>query len=224
MTTAEDRGWGPGWPNCQFAAVTGVTVAGITFQVRTETKVVFAAFLADFHKLVEPLRKEQCWSFVCRVIRGTASTPSNHSWGLAVDLNSVLHPWRAKDTFTPTQRERIRMLLAQPGYRNIKWGADFSSNRDEMHFEYVGTPDDAFADTKHIVETHMDRLDPRDIELIAQRATELICRDRTHIDTGAAIRAAVDRLAANVATGTPEAVATAVVKDLLARLQGVAGT
>lgn len=148
MTTAADRGWGPGYPNCQTTKLVTFTSAGCSWKLRAEVKELFAAFVKAFHAEVEPLDKTQCWSFACRAIRGTTSTPSNHSWGLAVDLNSAKHSWGKRGTFTAAQVRAIRNILARPAFKHFKWGGDYTGTTDEMHFEYLGTPSDAAADTR----------------------------------------------------------------------------
>lgn len=145
MSTAEDRGWGPGWPNCQTEKWSWYEAAGHRWLLRDEPAPVLLAFIKRFHAEVEPLDPAQCWSAACRAIRGSTSTPSEHSWAKAVDLNSAKHPRGAHDTFTDAQVRRIRAILAEPMFRNIRWGIDFDYV-DEHHFEYIGTPSDAAAD------------------------------------------------------------------------------
>lgn len=139
--SAQDRGWGPGWPNCQRAKIVPVTVNGVSFPggVRREVYDLFVAFLDDFNRTVEPLEDGWCWGFACRPIGGTR-TPSNHSWGLAVDVNAPRHPLGASGTFTSAQARQCRRLAAKYG---LRWGGDYTSRKDEMHFEFMGTPADA---------------------------------------------------------------------------------
>lgn len=150
MTTAQDRGWGAAYPgNCTEARsrCTTVTAGDCVFIVHRDVASLMEALTRAWHRTVEALDSTQCWSFACRAIRGS-TTASNHSWGLAVDLNSAKHPLGAKNTFTPSQVRAIRALLARPEFRNFRWGGDYDTRKDEQHIEYVGTPAQALADTR----------------------------------------------------------------------------
>lgn len=139
--TAETRGWGKGWPNCQRDKIVPLQVAGVKFPggVRKETYPIFHAFAIEFHQKVEPLVKGWCWGFACRAIGGT-SRPSNHSWGLALDLNAPNHPWGSVGTFSVAQASTIRKLCKKYG---LRWGGDYRGKKDEMHVEFMGSPSDA---------------------------------------------------------------------------------
>lgn len=61
---------------------------------------------------------------------------SNHSSGTAIDLNALLHPQGVptKDTFTSKEIIRIHNRLKM--YSGcIKWGGDYRTTPDAMHFE-----------------------------------------------------------------------------------------
>jgi len=67
----------------------------------------------------------------CRLIRGSSFTPSNHSWGTAIDLkiDGILVPLGSEHTLSG--------LLALDHYFHEEdwyWGAGFS-RPDSMHFE-----------------------------------------------------------------------------------------
>jgi hypothetical protein len=66
-----------------------------------------------------------------RNIAGT-NTPSQHSFGLAIDINSSRNQQGAK-TSSDIPQDLARQLAAKWG---LRWGGDFSGNsRDPMHFE-----------------------------------------------------------------------------------------
>lgn len=137
-----------------------ITVVGSAFRIREETAELWVAFLTEFDATVEPLDIDAItddWSWACRAVRGSATTASDHSWGLAVDLNAPRHPLGTEGTFTDGQVRAIRGLLAQPRFRNFRWGGDYFSRADEMHFFYAGTPADADADTALLLEDDMTR-------------------------------------------------------------------
>lgn len=197
MSTAADRGWGPGWPHCQENALTRIRVADIDWTLHRDVAPIFAAFIAAFDSDVEILDPGECWSFACRAVRGTKTVPSNHSWGLAVDLNSVNHPWGRRNTFHPKRVAEIRALLARKEFRHIRWGGDYKSRPDEMHFEYIGTPADAKKDSALLKGTPTVALTKADIKAIGDELVKRLGDDLTHPYTGASIRAAVDRLHGN---------------------------
>jgi hypothetical protein len=103
------------------------------------------------------------WGFACRPISGT-TVPSNHSWGLAVDINAPVNPMASADwhrrnansgnsTFPFGLRivtnipEQVVRLWEGSGWI---WGGRYS-RPDPMHFEFVGTPDDARRQTARLL-------------------------------------------------------------------------
>ena len=88
------------------------------------------------------LRPGQCWGYACRAIAGTA-VASNHSWGLAVDINSLANPYQfPRRTDQPTW---MPLLWNRYGFA---WGGNYNDNgrlgkADSMHYEFMGTPTDA---------------------------------------------------------------------------------
>jgi len=88
-----------------------------------------------FDDEIEPLNQGQWdeWGFAPRAIRGS-TTVSNHASGTAEDLNATEHPMGVRNTFTAEQQQRIRRKLRR--YRGvIRWGGDYVSRPDDMHFE-----------------------------------------------------------------------------------------
>jgi len=66
---------------------------------------------------------------------GSSNTYSNHASGTAIDLNGGKHPQYTKDTFSPSQVQVIRTILANCS-NVVRWGGDYpASIVDEMHFE-----------------------------------------------------------------------------------------
>jgi len=91
----------------------------------------------QFHKNVEPLVSGKCGGYCYRPIRG-ASALSNHASGTAIDLNWGKHVLGAKGTFSAKQVKEIRKILAFcEGV--VRWGGDYHSRKDEMHFEINGS-------------------------------------------------------------------------------------
>lgn len=73
------------------------------------------------------------WAYAYRPVRGYV-TLSNHASGTAIDLNATEHPLGASGTFSSAEVAAIRKRLTR--YDGcIRWGGDYASRKDEMHFE-----------------------------------------------------------------------------------------
>jgi len=94
-----------------------------------------AHFVLWFHEQVESLNKvawdDHGWSL--RKIGGTDEW-SNHASGTAADANALEHPQGVRGTFTDDQVARIRSYLDFVD-EAIRWGGDYRTTVDEMHFE-----------------------------------------------------------------------------------------
>jgi hypothetical protein len=103
-----------------------------------------AAFAADFHELIEPIDEGTFddWAYAFRMVRGTTDKLSCHSSGTAIDLNATKHPLGKVGTFPPEKVPMIRALAKKYG---LKWGGDYKSRADEMHFEVEISPGKAKA-------------------------------------------------------------------------------
>ena len=108
------------------------------FSMAKECAPVLAAFLADFHALVEPIDTGTFddWGHYFRQVRGMKKL-SNHSSGTAVDINATKHALGLKHTFKPAQVATIKVLLAKYA---LGWGGNYKIRRDDMHFEIIETP------------------------------------------------------------------------------------
>ena len=103
---------------------------------------LLAAFAAEFHKLIEPIDEGTFddWGYAFRMVRGTTDKLSCHSSGTAIDLNATKHPLGKYDTFPAEKVPMIRALAKKYG---LKWGGDFKSRPDDMHFEVNVTSEKA---------------------------------------------------------------------------------
>lgn len=103
---------------------------------------LLAAFAAEFHELIEPIDEGTFddWGYAFRMVRGTTDKLSCHSSGTAIDLNATKHPLGKYDTFPAEKVPMIRALAKKYG---LKWGGDFKSRPDDMHFEVNVTPEKA---------------------------------------------------------------------------------
>lgn len=94
-----------------------------------------------FHEEIEELWPEHMPDFDDhgwgqRFIGGT-NVPSNHWSATAMDLNARLHPQGQKpeSTFDTKQCKWIRSRMENRYDNVLKWGGDFRSTPDSMHFE-----------------------------------------------------------------------------------------
>jgi len=78
------------------------------------------------------------WGWALRPIRDRKTGYSNHASGTAIDLNATQHPRGVKRTWAPSEVTKIHNHLDE--YEGlIRWGEDYSTTVDGMHFEIVGT-------------------------------------------------------------------------------------
>ena len=74
------------------------------------------------------------WGYAYRAVRGYETNLSNHSSGTAIDLNATDHPLGVNDSFSDADEARIQRRLRK--YEGcVKWGGNYHSRKDEMHFE-----------------------------------------------------------------------------------------
>lgn len=103
---------------------------------------VLAWWTLWFHDRVEPLSEGgyDDWGWALRLI-ADSTTISNHASGTAVDLNSLKHPVGSAETrtFTLEQIDRINRRLAFV-QNVIRWGGNYSTTTDAMHFEINADP------------------------------------------------------------------------------------
>ena len=105
---------------------------------------LLAAFAAEFHELIEPIDEGTFddWAYAYRMVRGNPTKLSCHSSGTAIDLNATKHPLGKVGTFAAEKVPMIRALSKKYG---LKWGGDFKSRADEMHWEVEVSPTKAKA-------------------------------------------------------------------------------
>jgi D-alanyl-D-alanine carboxypeptidase len=199
---ADARGWGAGWPDCDRSGWRSLEVMSLRGrQIKVpchrlkegqgkfsfEEDVEFPGSVREeIHQLVSLLLQVSerrayvnlqpgwCWGGGCRAIKrpdGTfTDTPSNHSWGLALDINA---PENVFGGATHTIPEAMARLWNTYGFR---WGGDYPDSKDWMHFEFMGTPDDALALTEKArleLAEEVAELTPEQEEAIARMATFL---------------------------------------------------
>lgn len=111
-------------------------------------------FAAKVEALVEPVFDD--WSYSYRPIRGYDTGLSNHSSGTAVDLNATDHPLAVDGTFTPAELKAVHRRLGfyeVNGAPLIRWGQDYHSRKDGMHFEIIGDLADCETRARALLDT-----------------------------------------------------------------------
>ena len=127
-----------GWPASKDRNEIGIksyTVPGTTVKLACAEKVapLLIGFAEEFHKLIEPIDgSNDDWGYCYRMVRGSTDKLSNHSSGTALDLNAASHPLAKIGTFDPAKVPMLRALAKKYG---LKWGGDYITRKDEMHFE-----------------------------------------------------------------------------------------
>lgn len=145
MADAQARGWGTGWPHCQSDKYLKVTFSnGVKVVVRREIAELVKLLGEESIKQYPP-KDGQTWGAACRPIAGTdPPIASNHSWGLAIDWNSLENPQRRP--LTMQMPWSMAELWERFGFRS---GARYvNSKPDPMHLEYMGTPATAAEHTR----------------------------------------------------------------------------
>jgi peptidoglycan hydrolase-like protein with peptidoglycan-binding domain len=125
---------------------------GLVLPIHKELVTLISILLDLTEALGVDVRPGETWGYAYRVIAGT-NTLSNHSWGTAVDINAPANPYasatwheangnrtvrgkRLKTEFT----DEIVKLWEGHGFR---WGGWYRTKPDPMHFEFMGSVDDA---------------------------------------------------------------------------------
>jgi hypothetical protein len=128
-----------GWPASKDQAkieVQSYLVPGTDRKLRCAAAVapLLIGFASEFHQLIEPIDAGTFddWGYAYRMVRGNPTKLSCHSSGTAIDLNATKHPLGKYDTFPAEKVPMIRALAKKYG---LKWGGDFKTRPDDMHFE-----------------------------------------------------------------------------------------
>ena len=128
-----------GWPASKNPAeidIVSIPIEGTKLKVRCAKAVapLIAGFCKEFHELIEPIDEGSLddWGYCFRMVRGSLNNLSNHSSGTAIDLNASKHPLGKFGTFP---NDKVPMLRALAKKYGLRWGGDYKSRADEMHFE-----------------------------------------------------------------------------------------
>lgn len=139
-----------GWSANDRSLVASYSVPGGKLAVRKGDVATVLIYVANrFHSEVEPLKWPGNWGYAERKIRGSSTTLSNHASGTAIDLNAPKHFLGARNTFSKKQVAAIRRIL-KDCEGTVRWGGDYRSRKDEMHFEINASPSRVAAVAKKI--------------------------------------------------------------------------
>ena len=180
MSTPADRGWGnPGRSHDDAQAreygrlhITTITTDdGSRFSVRKEVAPILLGFLNEIIAKGYRVNGKTLddWGWYVRTIAGS-NTLSNHSWGLAVDVNALTNPQGR------TLRTDMPAFVPEAAKRwGLRWGGTYESRPDAMHFEWIGSRDDALRFVRDLKTLAQEAdVTDADIEKIAQRVYEKI--------------------------------------------------
>jgi hypothetical protein len=126
-----------GWPVATSGRIATYTVPDTTVRLSMRTGDVATVLLycaQRFHHEVEALHKGWCWGYAARKVRGSSSVVSNHASGTALDFNAPRHPLGVNGTYSSRQVAAIHKIIHDCG-GVVRWGGDYSSRKDSMHFE-----------------------------------------------------------------------------------------
>ncbi len=145
---ASDKGWGPGWPTDRSSDMAKVTADRSKVAVNVHRRIArLVDLLLDETELRGYLAKAgQTGAYNNRPIKDKhgqpTNTPSNHSWGLAVDYNSLDNPATWDGIVHTKMPDWLPKLWGRYGFA---WGGNYVGGglRDPMHLEFMGAPADA---------------------------------------------------------------------------------
>jgi len=140
--SAKAKGWGSGWPQNRSHDMARVKAdrSGTALNVNKRIARLVDLLIDETERRGYRLVQAQCGGYNNRPIRGT-SKPSNHSWGLAVDLNWQRNPENFHGVVKTDLPDWLPKLWGRYGFA---WGGNYRGNhKDPMHLEFMGSPDDA---------------------------------------------------------------------------------
>lgn len=135
MTLTSSNGWKASEDPNEIG-VKSYPVKGTKIKLRCAEKCapLLIGFAEEFHALIEPIDEGTLddWGYAFRNVRGSTDKLSNHSSGTAIDFNATKHALGKVGTFPNDKVPMIRALAKKYG---LRWGGDYKSRADEMHFE-----------------------------------------------------------------------------------------
>jgi D-alanyl-D-alanine carboxypeptidase-like protein/LysM domain-containing protein len=136
------KGWHDGWPasRAKDQAQVKADRSGTRINVHRRIAPLVDLLLDETERRGYRLDPKRCGGFVNRPIKGTKK-PSNHSWGLAVDLNWDRNPENFHGELHTDFPSWLPPLWGRYGFA---WGGNYKGrHKDPMHLEFMGSPADA---------------------------------------------------------------------------------
>jgi hypothetical protein len=233
----EARGWGPGWelgmplwerPSSYPGTIVPLVVRGMNFGggIRIELHDLAEMLIEESLDLgLIPSLSNGCYGAAFRPTKKSSgdkdlppgdpgsvytTTPSNHSWCTALDINSLLNVYGG-DTHQITQE--MADLWRRYGWRWLG-----PSIKDWQHFDFAGTPEDAEAMTEKAKEDGIGMALTDEQKETLKDAKTFLDELRTRIGS------LDDKEEPAAARGAGSRVATAVLKSESAKGEGSKGS
>ncbi|WP_433291107.1 M15 family metallopeptidase [Actinoplanes sp. CA-030573] len=140
--SAKGKGWGDGWPANRSKDMARVKAdrSGTRVNVHRRVAPLVDILLDETERRGYRLDPHTCGGYANRATRKSRK-PSNHSWGLAVDLNWHRNPENWHGVLHTDLPSWVVPLWNRYGFA---WGGNYKGkHKDPMHFEFMGAPADA---------------------------------------------------------------------------------
>lgn len=149
------KGWGdPLAPDYRERNIVTIEYKTRSFRVHRKVKPLFHGLLLLLERSGVDITTGVLddWSYVVRPIRGyedVKPTPySYHSWGLAIDLDSIKNPLGSTTTSFPVASTKKAVADC-----SLDWGYLWSGRKDPQHFEFNDAVSSVQAALDHLRET-----------------------------------------------------------------------
>jgi hypothetical protein len=147
-TPANLRGWGSGWPTNRQTdqRVVQARISGARWWLHHEIGPIWRFIVDEAERrgyLFDhgPEDTDDDWGFSSRPVRGTENdrypVPSNHSWGLAGDIDAQEYP------IGQIRRRPPQWIVDLFEAYGFEWGGRWTKRPDPMHFEFRGSVSEA---------------------------------------------------------------------------------
>lgn len=190
---AGSRGWGdPSAAGYRKNHIVKISAGGRDLWVRREVAHLFKGFVDEIvaggYRI--DLGAIDDWGYVLRPVRGYedeyAATGdlkylSNHSWGLAIDLNARTNPMTNR-----LVTDMPKWVIDAAKRWGLLWGGHYSGVRkDPMHFEFIGRPEDVARYPLQLDEEDLTIMDAATRAYLDERFDAVDARlDKVENDTG----------------------------------------
>lgn len=132
-------------PPCTAPTVVRDLVPGIRISIDPRSVEAFSALGCVLQAHGYQVRRDDTGAYDCRAITG-GSGHSLHAYGIATDINWNSNPYRADNRLvtdmSPAMIEGVRRIRTRGHHPVFRWGGDYRTVKDAMHFEVVASPDE----------------------------------------------------------------------------------